>query len=336
MHNKIPKPIKWGIIGVGDVCEIKSGPAFQKTEGSELISVMRRSGEMAKDFAERHGVPKWADNAESLLNDPEIDAIYIATPPNTHAEYAIKAAQAGKIVYVEKPMARTHQECLAMIEACKNANTPLFVAYYRRALPNFIKIKELIDNGAIGEVRFVNVRIQKPLHPDIVGFSINPNNWRAKPAISGGGYFYDLGCHQLDILDFLFGPVVKASGFSKNQGGIYEADDIVVGNFTFENGVVGNGIWCFSTSDVSQMEETIIVGSKGQISFPYFGDHSITLKVEGKETLRFEFDIPRNIQQPFIQTIIDELNGNGTCPSHGESAARTNWVMEQICNQNIT
>ena len=169
MQNNNQKPIKWGIIGVGDVCEVKSGPAFQQVEGSELVAVMRRSGDLAKDFAERHGVPKYYDNADALINDPEINAIYIATPPSSHAAYVIKAAQAGKIVYVEKPMARTHEECLTMIEACKIANVPLFVAFYRRALPNFLKIKELLTHNAIGEVRFVNIALQKPLRPDIVG-----------------------------------------------------------------------------------------------------------------------------------------------------------------------
>ncbi len=331
MQNNNQKPIKWGIIGVGDVCEVKSGPAFQQVEGSELVAVMRRSGDLAKDFAERHGVPKYYDNADALINDPEINAIYIATPPNAHAAYVIKAAQAGKIVYVEKPMARTHEECLTMIEACKIANVPLFVAFYRRALPNFLKIKELLTHNAIGEVRFVNIALQKPLRPDIVGNSADSNNWRANPELSGGGYFHDLGCHQLDVLDFLFGPIVKATGFSKNQGGAYIGDDIVVGNFEFGNGVMGTGTWCFASNKMSEIELTTIVGSKGQISFPFFGDHSVTLEVEGQETQRFEFDIPKTIQKPFIQTIIDELNGKGTSPSHGESAARTNWVMEQIC-----
>ncbi len=331
MSKERSKPIRWGIIGVGDVCEVKSGPAFQKIEGSELVTVMRRSGEKAMDFARRHGVPNWSDDADVLLNDPAIDAIYIATPPESHAFYAIKAARAGKIVYVEKPMARTYEECLAMIDACKKADVPLFVAYYRRALPNFLKLQQLLAADAIGEVRFVHVCIRKPLQPDIVGFSKDPKNWRSDPAVSGGGYFYDLACHQLDALAFLFGPIVQAAGFSRNQARFYAGDDIVAGSFVFENKVVGNGLWCFASNPGNQIEETKIVGSKGEIVFPFFGDHSLTLRVDGQETQRFTFDIPKNIQQPFIQSIIDELNGKGRCPSHGESAARTNWVMEQLC-----
>jgi predicted dehydrogenase len=324
------KIINWGIIGVGDVCEEKSGPAFQKIEGSELVAVMRRNAELAEDFAKRHNVPKFFSNAKDLLNDEEINAVYIATPPNLHEHYAILAAQSGKIVYVEKPMALTYQECQNMINACKKANVPLFVAYYRRALPNFLKIKSFIEEGVIGEIRYVDIKVQKTISPDIIS-KHNLRSWRTNPEIAGGGYFYDLACHQLDYLDFLFGKIIKAEGYSKNQGGKYEADDIVIGNFVFENGVLGQGNWCFSTSTITEKEITTIVGSKGEISFSFFGDFSIDLKIVGKPIEHLTFDIPKNIQQPFIQTIIDELNGVGICQSHGESGSRTNWVMEQLC-----
>lgn len=325
---KSKKLIKWGIIGVGDVCEVKSGPAFQKIEGSELVAVMRRSSDLAQDYAQRHEVEKWYSNADELINDPDINAVYIATPPSSHAEYVKRVAEAGKIVYVEKPMARTYDECLSMIDACKAANVPLFVAYYRRSLPNFLKIKELLESKAIGDVRFVNIFVQKPLDDK----DQNSNNWRVNPDVSGGGYFYDLACHQLDALDFLFGPIKNANGYAANQTNSYAGDDLVVGNFVFENGIIGSGVWSFAANKVSQKETTIIVGSKGQISFPCFGDHSVMLEVEGKEPIKYEFNISPNIQQPFIQSIINELNGDGVNPSHGESAARTNWVMEQICN----
>ena len=134
--------VKWGILGVGDVCEVKSAPAMQLIKNSELVAVMRRNGAKAKDYARRHQVPKWYDKAEDLIHDPDVNAIYIATPPNAHCELTIKAAEAGKPVYVEKPMARTFSECEQMIAACKKANVPLYVAYYRRMLPNFLKLKQ--------------------------------------------------------------------------------------------------------------------------------------------------------------------------------------------------
>ena len=331
--NHFQQGVRWGIIGVGDVCEVKSAPAMNLIEGSKLVAVMRRDKDKAADYAHRHNVPKWYDDADKLINDPEINAIYIATPPNAHAFYTLKAAAAGKAVYVEKPMARTHEECLNMVAACKKAQVPLFVAYYRLTLPNFQKVKMLLEEETIGDVRFVDIKIYKPLQPDIVGASGSANNWRINPDVAGGGYFYDLGAHQLDLLDYLFGPIKAAYGFAANQARQYDAEDIVLGTFQFENGVLGQGSWCFN-APLSKNEEMItIYGSKGQIAFPCFTDFFVSLKIEGKKEEIMHFEMPKHIQQPLIQTIVNELQGKGQCPSTGVSGARTNWVLAQLCQQ---
>jgi predicted dehydrogenase len=333
MSEKKLKEIAWGIIGAGDVCEVKSGPAFNRIRNSKLMAVMRRNGDKARDFAFRHKVPKWYDDADRLILDPDINAVYIATPPDTHAEYTLKTAKAGKPVYVEKPMARNYQECLEMIEACEKAGVPLFVAYYRRMLPNFLKIKSLVEESAIGKIRLVDVKLYKTPAPDIVDAGNSIENWRVFPEIAGGGYFYDLASHQLDFLDFLFGPVVEARGFAHNQAGFYPAEDIVTGSFRFENGVLGQGTWCFTASEISDKELTTIIGSKGQISFSYFGGWKVNLEIAGKEKQIFTFAPIRHIQEPLIQTVVDSLLGNGNCPSTGISGARTSLVMEWLCNR---
>ena len=319
----------WGIIGAGDVCEKKSAPAMYKIDHSEVKTVMRRSDDKAADFAKRHNIGHWTTNLDDLLSDEEINAIYIATPPNTHAELTLKAAKAGKAVYVEKPMANTYSDCLSMINACREADVPLFVAYYRRTLPGFLKVKELIESGIIGDIRFVNIEMYQPLQPDIITHL--ENNWRVNPDIAGGGYFHDLASHQLDYLDFLFGPIVEAHGISSNQVHLYAADDIVTASFQFENGVLGSGTWCFTTNPVSEKETIRIVGSKGELSFNTFGDPMILrLKSskDGKEEFVFSHSQP--IQKPLIQLVVDELRGVGISPSNGISGARTNWVMEHI------
>ena len=318
--------VNWGIIGVGDVCEVKSAPAMNLIAGSTLKAVMRRNGDKAKDYAQRHNVPKWYDQADDLINDPEINAIYIATPPDSHQSYTLQAAAAGKPVYVEKPMARNHKECHAMINACEQAGVPLFVAYYRRRLPNFLKVKSLLDEKAIGDIRLVNIKLFKALDP-----SDGPDNWRILPEIAGGGYFYDLASHQLDLLDYLFGPIIDASGMAVNQGGKYPAEDIVVGSFSFKNSILGQGTWCFTTAENLEEETTTIVGSTGQISFSCFGDPSVSLEVIDKEKEVFHFEMPKHIQQPLIQTVVDDLLGKDTCPSTGVTAARTNKIMELLC-----
>jgi predicted dehydrogenase len=326
--EKVDKVI-WGIIGAGDVCEIKSAPAMYSIPNSEVKTVMRRNAEKAADFAGRHGIGHWTTNLDEMLNDDEINAIYIATPPNTHAGLTLKAAKAGKAVYVEKPMAHTYADCLAMIEACQTANVPLFTAYYRRTLPGFLKVKELIDSGKLGEIRFVNIEMYQPYQPDIIAQP--ENNWRVQPEISGGGYFHDLASHQLDFLDFLFGPVVESKGISFNQAKLYPADDIVTASWRSENGVIGSGIWCFTTDKVSEKDNTRIVGSKGELSFNSFGSPMI-IRVEntGNRNEEYCFTHKQPIQQPLIQIIVDELRGVGISPSTGISGARTSQVLESI------
>lgn len=320
--------VRWGVIGVGNVCEVKSAPAMNLVPHSKLVAVMRRDEAKVKDYASRHRVPKWYTDAQQLINDPEVNAIYIATPPNAHLELTRMAAEAGKPVYVEKPMARTHAECLEMIAACEKANVPLYVAYYRRALPHFVKIKELIDGGAIGEIRTVHVNLKQVVEPEII--TILENNWRVVPEIAGGGYFFDLASHQLDLLDFFFGKITHASGFATNQAKAYAAEDLVVGSFVFENGVLGTGNWCFTSSHSAEKDEIIIDGSTGQIRFATFGKGEFTLIHDHEPPLHYQVELPKHIQQPLIQSIVLDLLGEGTAASKGDNGARANWAMEQI------
>lgn len=318
--------IRWGIIGCGDVTEVKSGPAFQKINNSELVAVMRRTGELAKDYANRHQVAKWYDDADALINDPDVNAVYIATPPGAHMEYTLKAAKAGKTVYVEKPMARNYAECQEMIAACENAGVPLYVAYYRRAQLRFLKIKELLDNGAIGEVRFVSTTQYRK--DEEAGKRPDQLPWRVQPELAGGGLFFDLASHTLDLLDFLLGRITSVQGFATNQAGSYSAEDIVSGTYLFESGVHGVGKWCFSAFEEEDRNE--IVGSKGKITFSTFGNEPIRLTTE-QGTEEWSFERPQHVHQPLVETIVTDLTtGNNTCPSTGLSGARTNWVMGEM------
>ena len=323
------KKIRWGIIGCGNVTEVKSGPGFQKAEHSELIAVMRRNGALAKDYARRHRVPKWYDNAQSLINDPEVDAVYIATPPDVHLKYSKAVAATGKPVYVEKPMARNYAEAQEMVTVCRQAKIPLFVAHYRRALPRFLKIKEILQHGSIGPVQFINMVYYKP--PAAVDLE-KKENWRVKPEIAGCGYFCDLAPHMLDILQFLFGEINEAAGKTANFGKLYPAEDTVSGHFVFANGAHGTGIWNFNS--MIYQDRTEVVGTKGKLTFSVFGNSSIILETKsGKET--FSIENPLHIQQPLIQTIVNQLLGSGVCPSSGEDALPTNWVMDKLLGRKV-
>jgi predicted dehydrogenase len=317
--------VRWGMIGCGDVAEVKSGPGFQRAERSALVAVMRRDGARAADYARRHGVPRWYDDAARLVADPEVDAVYVTTPPSSHARYTMMAAAAGKPVYVEKPMAMDHAECRDMIAACERAGVPLFVAYYRRALPRFRKVHELLASGAIGEPRLVHIELRQPPEPAFADRERLP--WRVVPSIAGGGLFVDLACHTLDLLDWLLGPIDSAQGEASNQGGLYEAEDVVTGHFRFRSGVHGAGSWCFTSAD--RVDRVAIVGTRGTITFATFADAPVELLADGRSQ-SFAVPHPAHVQQPLIQSVVDALTGRGECPSSAASAARTSWVMDRM------
>ncbi|WP_281884968.1 Gfo/Idh/MocA family protein [Paenibacillus sp. YYML68] len=316
--------VRWGMIGCGNVTEVKSGPAFKLVPHSELVAVMRRDAALAADYARRHQVPRWYCDAEELIHDPEVDAIYIATPPSTHMAYTLAAAKAGKPVYVEKPMAVNAIEAQAMIDACRAANVPLYVAFYRRALPRFQKVKELLAEGAVGELRYVTT-VQYQTALNVADGGALP--WRVQPELSGGGLFYDLASHTLDLLDHLLGPIAEVQGFASNQAGLYRAEDIVTGTYRFESGVHAVGTWCFSA--YAREDRNELVGSKGKLVFSTFGHEPIRLETaEGVQ--EWAFEAPKHIQQPLIETVVQDILGLGTCSSTGASAIRTNRVMDQM------
>lgn len=319
--------VRWGMIGCGAVTEQKSAPVFNKVEHSRLVAVMRRDAGKASDYAARHGVPKWYADAEALIDDAEVNAVYVATPPSTHAEYAVKALRAGKPVYVEKPMACNYSECLAMTQAAAAAGLPLLVAYYRRALPYFLKVKELVETSAVGTVLAVNIRlIQSPRAAD---FDTHNPPWRVRPEIAGGGYFFDLACHTLDVLDFMLGPVAAAQGCRENRGGLYSAEDTVAASFQFENGVIGSGFWSFAAAESARADTVEILGAKGYIRFSTFAFTPIVVD-DGCTVNEYLPPNPQNIQLHLIAAIVAELRGLGRSPSNGETAARTSWLMDSI------
>jgi predicted dehydrogenase len=313
--------VRWGIIGCGDVTEVKSGPGFQKAEGSALVAVMRRDEKKAADYAQRHGVPRSYGRAEDLIADAEVDAVYVATPPSSHCELALKVAEAGKPCLVEKPMAMTHAECTRMVEAFKAKGAPLFVAYYRRGLPRFLKVRELLRERVLGTLSSVHIVQYGPLDTGEQALG-----WRYDPSIAGGGLFTDLGSHGLDLLDFLVGPIKAVGGFSVNTGGAYRAEDVTAACFEFEPGSVGTGVWNFNADH--EEDRITFTGSEGELQCPVFSDTGITVKKEGKEEI-LEFRNPLHVHQPLVQTVVDQLLRKGVCESTGESGARTAWVMNE-------
>jgi predicted dehydrogenase len=313
--------VRWGIVGCGDVTEVKSGPGFQKANGSALVAVMRRDPVKAEDYARRHGVPRVHATAAALIDDAEVDAVYIATPPSSHCELAVRVAAAGKPCLVEKPMARSHAECVEMIEAFQQRGVPLWVAYYRRALPRFLKVRDLLRTGAIGRITSVHLDVT-----DVLPATAGELGWRVDPKVAGAGLFFDLGSHCFDLVDFLTGRIVAATGVALNTGGLYPAEDVTAAAFEIDGGIAGTGIWNFNADRKS--DSLRITGSAGVIHTPVFADRDVVLVRPGGDEV-FRIRNPPHVHQPLIQTIVDELRGLGRCESTGESGGRASWVMEQ-------
>ncbi len=312
--------VQWGIVGCGDVCEVKSGPGFQKADGSALVAVMRRDRARAEDFARRHGVPRVHASADELITDPDVHAVYIATPPSTHVNLALRVAAAGKPCLVEKPMAMNHGECAHMVDVFRDRGLPLWVAFYRRALPRFLKVRELLRDGAIGRPTSVHVSITEPLADEM-----KRKDWRFDPVV-GGGLLLDLGSHCVDLLDFFLGPAVEVRGFSTNTAGLYPTTDLTAMACTFADGAVGTAAFNFNADD--KADSITVTGTRGRLVTPVFSDTDVVVTRAGQTEI-LPIRNPPHVHQPLIQTIVDELRGSGRCESTGESGARSAWVLDR-------
>ena len=326
------KQISWGFIGCGEVTEKKSGPAFAEVEGSHVEAVMSRSEQKARNYAERHNIRKWYTDAQELIDDPDVNAIYIATPPSSHATFAIMAMRAGKPVYIEKPLAASYNDCIRINRISEQTGVPCFVAYYRRYLPYFQKVKEIIENGTIGKV--INVQIRFSVPPRDLDYKNEKElPWRLQPDIAGGGYFYDLAPHQIDLLQNIFGVITRAHGYPANRAHLYKAEDTVSACFFFENGVTGSGSWCFVGHESAKEDCIEVIGDKGSLSFSVFTYEPIVLITsEGKQSITVPN--PSYVQLPMIKHVIEHLQGIGHCDCTSISATPVNWVLDRVLWKN--
>jgi predicted dehydrogenase len=209
----------------------------------------------------------------------------------------------------------------------RETGVPCFVAYYRRKLPYFNKVQELLQDGAIGKV--VNVQIRFSVPPRDLDYNSTNLPWRVQRDIAGGGYFYDLAPHQLDLLQEFFGPIVHVSGFSANRGGLYQTEDTVSASFAFQDGMPGSGSWCFVGHESARTDQIELIGEKGRICFSVFTYSPIVLQTsQGKQEITIPN--PPHVQLPMIEEVVRHLQGNGTCTADCISATSVNWVLDRI------
>ena len=325
------KEISWGFIGCGEVTEKKSGPAFNEVSGSHVEAVMSRTEEKARSYAERHRIKKWYTDPNELITDTDVSAIYIATPPSSHATFAIMAMRAGKPVYVEKPLAASYEDCVRVNRVSEQTGIPCFVAYYRRYLPYFQRVKEIIVNGVIGKIINVQIRFSVPPR-DLDYKSTDHLPWRLQPDVAGGGYFYDLAPHQLDLIQELFGVITRAHGYCANRAHLYNVEDTVSAVFEFESGVVGSGSWCFIGHQSAKEDCIEVIGDKGMLSFSVYNYDPIRL-ITTEGAVNINVENPPYVQLPIIKSVIEDLQGIGTCECTSVSATPVNWVMDRILSK---
>ena len=327
--------IGWGIIGAGDVCEVKSGPGFAKAPGSSLAAIMKRDAAAAEDFARRHGADRWYTDARALIEDPKVDAVYVATPPHLHGRFAVEAMRAGKPVLVEKPMGMSGADCDGMIAASLESGQSLWTAYYRRALDKFITIRRTIEEGGIGAVRSVLIELSwgRPGRPG----PAEGENWRVNPAAAGAGLAADLGSHILDLMDWFFGPVTVLSAQAMNRAGDYAAEDQVGAIFLAGGSASGGGkgatvsgtaLWDFSGAYAA--DRTVIRGSEGAVEYSTFDDTPAKLHLGGEVHEIEHRPAPLHVHQPLIERINSEIRGGEAAPSTGISGARTNRALDAL------
>ncbi|KAA0945848.1 MULTISPECIES: Gfo/Idh/MocA family oxidoreductase [unclassified Pseudomonas] len=319
--------VRWGMIGCGSVTEIKSGPAFYKAPGSALVAVMGRREEAVRDYAARHGITRFYTNAQALIDDPEVDAVYIATPPDNHLEYSLLVAAAGKHCCVEKPMSLNAEQSVLMQRTFERADLHLFVSYYRRSLPRFQQVRDWLLDGKIGELRHLTWTLCKPPSPA----DESAGNWRTDPQVAGGGYFADLASHGFDLFQFLAGDIVDVAGFSAHQAGRYAAEDAVTASWRFASGALGMGCWNFVADRREDRVE--LIGSKGRITFSVFDEQP--LRLDGVFNLTLEVPNHAHIQWHHVLGMNAHIRGEAQHPAVAIEALKTDRIMDRILGRSV-
>ncbi len=316
--------LRWGILGCGNVAEHKGGPPLYSVDDSELIAVMRRDQAKAEDFAERHGAKRAYTDVEKLLSDDEINAIYIATPPNLHCEQTVRAARAGKHILCEKPMAMSVSECKQMVDACSEAGITLMLAYYRNHYPNVVQMKTLMDEDVIGDVVLARINCTSYYNPNRQDL----RNWRINPEISGGGVLMDIGSHRISLLQYLLGDVVSVRGFAETVHLDVAVDDSAVFTLRFESGAhaVANINWNVGIG----IDDVEVYGTKGRLRCSPLNSANLTLetKSDGVKALP-QTPLPHT-HTGLVEDFINHIRTGEPIRCTGELGLQTNAIIAEI------
>jgi predicted dehydrogenase len=298
-------------------------PALNDLAGCRLIAVSRARSELAEQFAREFGASRWYGDWRDLLKDEEVDAVYIATPPNLHAEQTIAAAQAGKHVICEKPMALDARECRRMIAACRGGGVRLSIAYYRHFYPVVRRIREILSDGEIGKPVFAEIRAFENFRPE----PGDPRYWMVLRQQGGGGPLMDFGCHRIEVLLNLMGPLSAASGSNGRLVTDWDVEDTSISLFEFQNET--RAVLAVSRAVEEAQDSLDIYGSAGSIHVPVLNKG--TLSVFTAAGTRTEKHPPHpNLHLPYVGAVAEAFLENREPPVPGETGLRVAEIIEEI------
>lgn len=314
------KTVRWGIIGCGDVAEYKSGPALYRTPGSELIAVMRRDGAKAQDYARRHGARRWYTDAESLVADPEVNAVYIASPHYMHPEHVALAARARKIVLCEKPMGVSAAQAQACVDVCEANDVPLTVAYYRRFWPITQAMLHFLRDGAIGQVVHARAQVTDYFAGD------DERSWLTSLAKSGGDALANAGAHWVDLIRFLLGDVADVTAHCSSKFSGFETDDTAVVQMRMANGALVS-LASTRQSPVST-NELDIFGTEGRLYACPLSDGRLVLHQRGRDAQALQYPRQGVVHSELIAELVQRMLNGQPSPLPGQEAVAVWKIME--------
>ncbi|MBN1466733.1 Gfo/Idh/MocA family oxidoreductase [candidate division KSB1 bacterium] len=317
------KKLNWGLIGCGDIARRRVAPALRDLTQCELVSVNRKDYGKAETFALEFGARKWIREWPELISDPEIDAVYIATPVHLHAEQTIAAVQAGKHILCEKPMALNLRECDAMIEAATANSVTLGVAYYRHFYPVIIRIKNIITRGDMGKI----VSIQMNAASHFNALPGEPRYWLLVKEQAGGGPMMDFGCHRIEVLLNLVGPIVKVRSVVNQVSYAREVEDTASALFEFANGAHGS---LFVSHAAFEAQDTLaIYGTRGSLHVHNLNRGDLRIVDDNGERLE-EHPLPANPHAPLIDDFARAVSAGQNPGVTGHDGREVNVILDKI------
>ena len=317
------KKLRWGLIGCGDIAQRRVAPALRDLPSCELIAVNRAQSELAPAFAKEFGARRWYLDWKKLLLDEDIDAVYIATPVHLHAEQAVAAAEAGKHVLCEKPMAMNVRECDRMIDACRAHQVKLGVAYYRHFYPVVERIKAILNSGEIGTPVLAQINAFERFDPA----ADHPRSWLLKKDIAGGGPMFDFGCHRIEVLTNIFGPITEVKAMTANAVFDREVEDTASALFRFERGA--SAVLSVSHAAAEPKDSLRIFGSVGSIRVSTLNQGK--MRVTGRLGERYEVHSPHpNLHEPLIEDFVKAVLTDREPGVSGETGRDVARIEEAI------